>query len=313
MKIKLLFLISCLLGATAFSQIPNSGFETWGNNNESGHSYQLPIHWISEDMISNSFNPSYTGISSSQSSQSYSGNYAIKLETAINNGDTVGGGIYSCDSLTQLFQSWGWIGSKAAGFPYSGRPANLQGYFKSSLVGNDSIRMVVVLSKWNPTTQMIDFVGECVSYFGGNSSSYTQFNLPITYNYNIIPDTAYIEIGLRGANGKKTHVGSVVHIDALSFSGNVPIGINEITKENKSVKLYPNPFASSATITIDPTVKLNMANLIVYNVLGEEIRTINNINNNTITLEKDDMSSGVYFYKLVNSNSEIATGKFIIE
>lgn len=69
---------------------------------------------------------------------------------------------------------------------------------------------------------------------------------------------------------------------------------------------YPNPFNPSTTIkfTIPETGDVN---IIVYNTLGEEMKSVNLLNKNAGELEYSfnaaSLSSGVYFYKIMLSNS----------
>jgi len=93
----------------------------------------------------------------------------------------------------------------------------------------------------------------------------------------------------------------------------LPVGISEVNDKSNNVKLYPNPFSNNATITIDDKIKLNMASVVIYDVVGKEIKRINNITSNTITIEKAEMPNGIYFYKVINYEAAIATGKFIVE
>ncbi len=306
MKKITLLLLSCSSLAGFSQAIPNSGFETWINNTELPQAYEVPQGWISDDMIRSGFDPAYTGISVSKSTQSYSGSFAVKMETIINNGDTVSGTIYSVQSLVEFF-SYLFSENAAIGFPYSDRPANLQGYYKFNSVGNDSAGIAIEMYKWNTITGVSDIIAFGEYSIGANASSYTVFNLPITYMNSESPDTVVIFAGINGS-----HVGTTFYIDALSFTGTAPIGIDELYSDNKYVKLYPNPFSNSASINIDIAVKLNNASIRIFDISGKEVKTINNINKNLVILEKGEMTAGLYFYKLLNNSSEVYNGKFII-
>jgi len=303
-KIILLFLC-CVAHVAAFSQaIPNAGFETWVNNTESSQTYSVPQGWITEDVIEKLDFPAYNQLSVTKSTQAYSGSFAVKMET-VNFFGATPGTIFSVAGAAQLF------GNSFPGFPYSARPANLQGYYKFTPVSNDTASVFVLMSKWNTTTSAQDIVGVGELLIGSATSTYTLFNIPISYASNVTPDTVLIVAGTGGAN--ISNVGTVFYIDALSFSGTAPIGINELVENNNYSKLYPNPFNTNATITIDDKIKLNMASVIIYDVLGKEMKRINNITSNTITIEKGDMPNGIYFYKVINNETKITTGKFIVE
>jgi len=85
-----------------------------------------------------------------------------------------------------------------------------------------------------------------------------------------------------------------------------PVGIqtlsNEIPKEYKLIQNYPNPFNPSTKIKFDIPMS-SYVKLIVYDVLGREIKTLVNekLNAGRYDINWDGSShpSGVYFYKMV--------------
>jgi len=310
--------IITLLFATAFSfsifsqVIPNAGFETWINNNETSHTFSMPQHWLTDDIFNAAFMGTYAGTSTIKTTVSHTGSYAVLLQTSINGGDTVNGAIFSVDSLSQLLNSL-FGNNKALGFPYSLRSANLQGFYKLNLVGGDSAIVALVMTKWNVNTHHRDTLVNQGHFLTGNVSAYTQFTIPLTYLYNVYPDSVFIEAGIGGPNGKKSHVGTAFYLDDLSFSGTVPVGIKEVKADNNYVEIYPNPFTNSTTIRIDGNVNLTNGSLIIYDVVGKVVKTINNINSNNLRLDRGDMQTGIYFYKLINEDAVITNGRFIIE
>ena len=88
-------------------------------------------------------------------------------------------------------------------------------------------------------------------------------------------------------------------------------GINEI--QSSSVSVYPNPFNESTTFSVDKSVQLKDAEFKLFDVVGKEVRSISGINSRQFTLEKNELSAGVYFYKLSNNGREIANGKVVIK
>lgn len=310
MKKITIFLLSCTTSLAGIAQaIPNAGFETWVNNTELTQAYMVPQGWMSGDMVNQLFNSAYTGISVSKSTQSFSGSFAVKMETAINSGDTVGGSIMSFQSMNDFA---GIFNGGNLGFPYSIRSTSLKGYYKFNSIGNDGALISVSMTKWNTTTNTRDVLVEENFDITANAAAYTLFDLPITYLDNESPDTVFIDAGIYGPNNNKSHVGTTFYLDALSFTGTAPTGLDELYSDNRYVKLYPNPFNNSAIINIDIAVKLNNASISIFDILGKEVKTINNINKNEVILEKGEMSAGLYFYKLLNNSSEVSNGKFII-
>jgi hypothetical protein len=97
-----------------------------------------------------------------------------------------------------------------------------------------------------------------------------------------------------------------VIVEKLSSSSVFQIG--PISHE----KLYPNPFYNYATLFFDnrnnQTCKLE-----IYNVNGRLVRTIDAITTNRIRIERNDLPTGFYYYKLYVNNNILSVEKFIIQ
>ena len=83
----------------------------------------------------------------------------------------------------------------------------------------------------------------------------------------------------------------------------------DLTRPPVSVRLlnnYPNPFNPSTTISFEITQKTEIL-LQIFNVKGQLVETL--INNqmetglHSVVWKSDDVSSGIYFYRLSNSNT----------
>jgi hypothetical protein len=89
--------------------------------------------------------------------------------------------------------------------------------------------------------------------------------------------------------------------------------VNNLSGIQNMVSVYPNPFNENATISIDKTVQLKNAEMHLYNVLGEEISSMSSIQTHEFKIQKNSISEGVYFYKIINNAMVIGTGKLIIK
>jgi hypothetical protein len=88
-------------------------------------------------------------------------------------------------------------------------------------------------------------------------------------------------------------------------------GITEI-KNNNYLLLSPNPFTTTTTLTLQGTC--HNPSLFIYNLLGQEVRSIPIGSNTQLTINRDHLASGMYFYKLIDENKEvIGIGKMIVE
>jgi hypothetical protein len=77
-----------------------------------------------------------------------------------------------------------------------------------------------------------------------------------------------------------------------------------------NILLFPNPFSTQTVLKTDKL--LHSATLRVYNGFGQIVEQINNISGQTITFNRNNLQSGLYFYHLSEENITIATDKIII-
>tara|TARA_R110001592_G_scaffold351907_1_gene649363 strand:- start:151 stop:1971 length:1821 start_codon:yes stop_codon:yes gene_type:complete len=106
-------------------------------------------------------------------------------------------------------------------------------------------------------------------------------------------------------------VSNICNSDTICDSVTVIItGINELINENQ-VKVFPNPF--SKTTNLQMSVELKNATLNIYNSFGQVVKTINNISGNSISIQRDNLVSGIYFFQLRDKNKKLLTGRIIIE
>lgn len=105
--------------------------------------------------------------------------------------------------------------------------------------------------------------------------------------------------------------GSNIDIGASEF--NVTTGIKNVIKNTALFSVYPNPFVSETTISLN--TELKNAELKIFNTLGQEIKEQNFKLQNVkrITIKRNDLISGLYFYTIKEENRPVATGKLIIE
>lgn len=78
----------------------------------------------------------------------------------------------------------------------------------------------------------------------------------------------------------------------------------------KNIVVYPKPFNSFATIQFNSVI--NNAELNIYNLHGQKVKTINHISGDRIKIYREDLQSGIYFIHLTQDNKTITTDKLII-
>lgn len=84
------------------------------------------------------------------------------------------------------------------------------------------------------------------------------------------------------------------------------------TEENKrkQFKVYPNPFSNECLFNFP--YRLVNGKLIIYDILGKEVRKVENLNTQKFTFKRKNLKKGTYFYKVVQDSKPLKKGKFTI-
>jgi hypothetical protein len=90
------------------------------------------------------------------------------------------------------------------------------------------------------------------------------------------------------------------------------LGASEANNSSNVVSIRPNPFSNYTTISINDASILNKATLLIYNSFGTIVMNTA-INKQAISITSNQLSAGVYFYNVVDSNKTIQTGRLIVQ
>lgn len=99
----------------------------------------------------------------------------------------------------------------------------------------------------------------------------------------------------------------------LAFNGSCYIfwtGINELDNQTKW-KIVPNPFNEFTVLSVENNAII-LSEVIIYDIHGRVVKSINNINSNQVKISKDQLQSGIYFFQLYTENKIIASGKMLV-
>ena len=94
---------------------------------------------------------------------------------------------------------------------------------------------------------------------------------------------------------------------------NAGLSVNENNFQLQKTITYPNPFKSSLTIKIDNYETLSNATLTIYDLLGNRVYEMTELNQNEILIERKNLSSGIYLYFIKEKEITISKGKIIAE
>jgi len=88
--------------------------------------------------------------------------------------------------------------------------------------------------------------------------------------------------------------------------------VTNIAEENRreGIRVFPNPF--STQVVIQSNYFLQNARLTLNNCFGQTVLYIDNISGQTIVLNRDKLTSGIYYVRLTEENKTILIDKLII-
>lgn len=177
--------------------ISNSGFEDWSTIQY----YEDPDGYTTTNVITyfGGDGPNVT-----KSTDSYSGSYALRLET-INSADGI------IEGAAFIGQPGG--GTFTGGIPYDERPDSLTGYVKYDVAENDTAYVAAVFKKFGVP------IGISFGQFTGVQSEYIYFSVQVEWLVPIIsPDTLAIAL-ISSSIFTEPIAGNVLYVDNVAFVG----------------------------------------------------------------------------------------------
>ncbi|MDD3876458.1 MAG: PCMD domain-containing protein [Bacteroidales bacterium] len=261
-------------------QVPNNGFENWTGGK--------PTSWDCANV---------TGIVTTVTEETgapYSGSKSVKIETKTSLVGTIPGFITlgTFDLATQSING---------GIQFPFRPTKLKGFYKYTPGMGDQAFFGVGISKWMGTTR--DTIGEGLLLAPMPVSTWSPFEVEITWSSTDTPDSLNIIIAASDLVGGGYVVGSTLWVDELSFEY-TPVGFDENDFTSLAVQNYPNPF--SKTTLIDFVSPINtIYEFSVYNLIGVEVFKTNidaQEGLNSYTFSGNDLPAGMYMYNMKSGN-----------
>ncbi len=87
-------------------------------------------------------------------------------------------------------------------------------------------------------------------------------------------------------------------------------GVSISLVNETSLKIIPNPFVNETVI--QSPFNLTNATLSIYNVLGQEVKTILHITGQEVIVTRENLREGIYLIMLTENNKTITIDKFVI-
>jgi hypothetical protein len=133
-----------------------------------------------------------------------------------------------------------------------------------------------------------------------NNGALGAFNTGVTLNGRALTTTGALTTAAINA------VATMIPANCLTVS----IQTNDAANTDETLTIYPNPFSIQTTVMINEASQINSCELRIYNVLGEEVMRTT-VTKQIKMLETSNLSSGMYFYRVIDKNKTIQSGKLI--
>jgi PKD repeat protein len=88
--------------------------------------------------------------------------------------------------------------------------------------------------------------------------------------------------------------------------------INELTGVS-SIEVYPNPFTESTTIMVQSTELEGQFTFEMIDVTGKVVATQSGDFNQSLVIQKNNLTPDLYFYRITQNGVKIGTGKLIVQ
>lgn len=293
---KALFLITFfffVIAASFAQQIPNSSFETWTGGE--------PDSWNTTNM--NILGLDFTTVTKDMTTPQQ-GNASAKLTVVTKNIPFIGPitmqgaltlGILTIDPFEQT-------ATLSGGYPFTGMPQKLTGYFKYQPVNNDTCAMGWGLTRWHNGVQ--DTIGYGAIDTMGTFNSWTYFEVPLEYFMWETPDTMNILFVNSNPLDGLVHTGTKMWVDNLSFSYG-SVGIEGITFV-KGLNIYAEPNAKQLILnsSFEKSENLDIRLFNMAGVLANQWKI--NMQRSTEKLDINSLPPGTYII-------QVSSGKRLID
>lgn len=192
--------------------------------------------------------------------------------------------------------------------------------FDGSATGNDV-----------PTDIVIDGLGAVIVVGETNSGSLTTPNVDfimLKYHYNggaiwnkIYDGTDQLTDGINSVavgsgynlyvSGNSAYTNEQKNIVTIKYDS--PVGLSELNNPYSNITLFPNPFTNSAIVIIEEELLSKNVSFHLFDLYGKEVKTITNIQNSKLNITRDNLSNGMYTFKLIHGDNTFSTGKLILQ
>jgi hypothetical protein len=194
------------------------------------------------------------------------------------------------------------------------KPIRFKGYYKYDPINGDSCAAVILLSRWNSSAHKRDTVGYGKFVQTERVTTYTPFDVPVTYSGSgsidtmtvlVVASAGFNVINFLGSVGQE---GNTMYVDELKLE--YAAGIEQSLMPEVSVNAYPNPTAGRLTIELSRELKNGVFE--IYSTDGKMVGSFQAAGlKNTIPVSH--LVNGIYHYRLMDGKGLMNTGTFVMK
>jgi hypothetical protein len=267
--------MSFLFSLTA--QIPNGGFEDWvvdGNDNN-------PVDWRTANSDPILTVTPYT--------PAYAGNFSMKVSTY--------------DAGVMIIP-----GVATAEFPYTQRPSEINACIKTTIMPGDKVFLIISMYHED---SIIALPTDCSFSIDSTISEFTCLSFPITYQSDLIPDSAII-IVLAGS--VSAQVGTEIIVDELTYTINTTDDKSFAATISNDVN-YPNPAGEFTYIPVNLMAESDVE-ILIWDMNGRIIQSLPfhhlPVGKHELLVNTKQFTNGIYPYS-VKGKDFTFNGKIVID
>ena len=151
--------------------------------------------------------------------------------------------------------------------------------------------------------------------YSWNDPPYRKFDtiLQVDMTKGLIHQAVYLNPGPNSVGFGLTTQDEMFISFVLYYKSEFPSAIGESIMQDDNLKMYPNPVSDVAFIKITSDADINNGDIRIYDILGNEVKRMNDISSRYFRMDMSDLANGSYIYKLFNNGASFGTGKFIVQ
>ncbi|MCW3084881.1 MAG: hypothetical protein JWP12_2247 [Bacteroidetes bacterium] len=127
-----------------------------------------------------------------------------------------------------------------------------------------------------------------------------------------------------GSGCTQTYCDSIMSVDSLSRSASISFNVVDVPfpatttgiteqQTKAGISVYPNPFTDNTTFVIQSDKMNETYSFEMTDVVGKKVRSVYGISQKQFTISRDDLQSGIYFYKIYNAQGTVGMGKVTVK